>query len=59
MDTQKFHQLVLLKNTIETQDSEIIAYPEPSDLKVRPIAGGNQCQTRKISNFIDTLLKHS
>ena len=38
---QKINQLVLLKNTIETQNSEIIAYPKPLDLKVTLIAGEN------------------
>ena len=53
----KIHKSILLKNAIEKQNSEIIAYPEHLDLKIRPVVREPKFPTRKLCNFFDILLK--
>ena len=42
---------------IEKQNSEIITFEEPSDLKLRPIISGPECPTRSLSDITDKILK--
>ena len=45
-------------NTIKNQvSSTVIHVPRPSDLKFRPIVGGPNCPTSRLSNLVDILLK--
>ena len=53
----KLHKSKLLNKVIKGQNSEIINYPEPDDLKLRPIISGINCPTKKLSNLIDKILK--
>ena len=53
----KIHKSDLLNNGIEIKNNEIIRYPEPLDLKVRPLVGRFKCPTHKRSNFIDMMHK--
>ena len=48
---------MIIESAIKTQNSEIIEIFEPNDLKLRPIVGGPECLTRKLSQLIDILLK--
>ena len=54
----KIHKSQLITNTIKKQNSEVVSINEPQDVKVRPVAGGPKCPTRKLSELIDSLLKH-
>ena len=53
----KIHKSMIIESAIKTQNSEIIEIFEPNDLKLRPIVGGPECLTRKLSQLIDILLK--
>ena len=53
----KTHESIIIKSTINTQNSEIIDIFELNYLKLRPIVGGSKCPARKISQLIDILLK--
>ena len=48
---------MIIESAVNTQNSEINEISEPNDLKLRPIAGGPKCPTRKLSQLIDILLK--
>ena len=53
----KIRKSQLITNAIKEQNSEVASTTESQDLKVRPIAGGPKCPTRKLSELIDALLK--
>ena len=42
---------------METQKSEYIEIPNPSDLKFKPIVTGPSCSTNRLSKLIDILLQ--
>ena len=52
----KFHnsKVIEQKFILKTQ---VVEVQEPRDLKLRPIVGGPHCPTRRLSYFLDTLLK--
>ena len=53
----KIHKSNLIKNKcIETQ-SEYLELKDPIDLQFRPIVAGPVCETHRLSNLIDILLK--
>ena len=39
------------------QNKELITISEPKDLKLRPILGGPKCPTKRLSNFLELILK--
>ena len=49
-----FHKL---HKAIKEQNKEIITISEPKDLKLRPRVGGRKCPTRRLSKFLDLILK--
>ena len=51
------HKSEILLRAIKEQNKEIITISEPKDLKLRPIVGGPKCPTRRLSNFLDLILK--
>ena len=53
----KINKSKQIKNAGETQKSEYIEIPNPSDLKFTPIVAGPSCPTSKISKLIDILLQ--
>ena len=53
----KVHKFEITKNVINTEDFEYIQVHCSDDLKGRPISGGPEKQTQKVSNLIEILLK--
>ena len=53
----KIHKSKVIEAAIHSQNTEAVEVREPCDLKVRPIVGGPDCPTRRLSYFFDTLLK--
>ena len=53
----KVHKSEITKNVINTEDFEYIQVHCSDDLKGRPISGGPEKQTQKVSNLIEILLK--
>ena len=53
----KIHKSEILHKAIKEQNKELITILEPKDLKLRPIVGGPKCPTRRLSNFLDLILK--
>ena len=53
----KIHNSKQIKKTVETQKSEYIENPNPSDLKSRLIAADLLCPTSRLSKLIDILLQ--
>ena len=51
------HKSEITKNVINTKDSEYIQVHCPGDLKGRPISGGPESPTQRLSNLIEFLLK--
>ena len=47
----------VMEAPIHSQNKQVVEVRERSDLKLRPIAGGPNCPTRRLSYFLDTLLK--
>ena len=54
---RKVHKSEAIKNVINTEDSECIQVHCPDDLKGRPISGGRESLTHRLSNLIEILLK--
>ena len=52
----KIHKSKVIEAAIHSQNTEVVGVWEPCDLKVRPIVGGPNCPTRRLSYFLDTLL---
>ena len=53
----KAHKSEIIKNVINTEDSEYIQVKCPDDLKGRPISGGPESPTQQLSNLLEILLK--
>ena len=53
----KIYKSMIIEFAINTQSSEIIEAFEPWNPKLRPIISGPMCPTRKLSQWIDMLLK--
>ena len=53
----KIHKSEILHKAIKEQNKELITILEPKDFKLRPIVGGPKCPTRRLSNFLDLILK--
>ena len=53
----KIHKSEILHKATKEQNKELITILEPKDLKLRPIVGGPKCPTRRLSNFLDLILK--
>ena len=51
------HKSEITKNVINTKDSEYIQVHCPDELKGRPISGGPESSTQRLSNLIEFLLK--
>ena len=53
----KVHKSKLISTAIAQQNSEYIGIRRPEDLKFRPIVGGPNSSTHRLSHFLDILLK--
>jgi hypothetical protein len=53
----KIHKSQTIADAIRVQNSEYISCLNPEDLTLRPIVGGHQSPTQRLSNLIDSLLK--
>ena len=53
----KIDKSKVIEAPIHSQDTEVVEDREPRDLKLRTIVGGPNCPTRRLSYFLDTLLK--
>jgi hypothetical protein len=53
----KVHKSEVISNAILEQHTEYINIINPDDLKFRPIVGGPNCITQRLSHFIDIILK--
>ena len=53
----KIQKFEILHEAIKQQNKELITILERKDLKLRPIVGGPKCPTRRLSNFLDLILK--
>ena len=53
----KFTKSKVIAAAIHSQNTEVVEVWEPSNLKLRPIVGGPNCSTRRLSYFLDTSLK--
>ena len=53
----KIHKSKAIKAAIHSQNIEAVEVREPRDLKLRTIVRGPNCPTRRLSYFLDTLLK--
>ena len=53
----KVHKSEIIKNVINTRDSEYIQVYYPDDLKGTSISGGPESTTQRLSNLIEILLK--
>ena len=51
------HKSEILHKAIKEKNKELVTISEPKELKLRPIVGGPKCPTRKLSNFLDLILK--
>ena len=63
LETSKFYGLPkvykakVIEAAIHSQNTEVVEVREPRDLKLRLIVGGPNCPTRRLSYFLDTLLR--
>ena len=53
----KVHKSRIISDACTNNTSSYIEVKEPNDLKLRPIVAGPCCETHRLSNFIDILLK--
>lgn len=53
----KVHKSSQITETVLKMKTDYIECNRPEDLKMRPIVGGPNCPTHRLSNFIDILLK--
>ena len=53
----KIHKSKIINEAIISQNNTYIQVIEPKDLKLRPIVAGHNCPTKRLSNFLDILLK--
>ena len=52
----KIHKSKVINAAIHSQNTQVVEVPEPNDLKFRPLVGGPNCPTRRLSYFLDTLI---
>ena len=53
----KIHKTKVIEAAVHSQNTEVVEVRESRDLKLRSIVGGPICPTRRISYFLDTVLK--
>ena len=53
----KIHKSEIIKNAVKLQNSEYVEIINPADLKGRPISGGPESPTQRLSNLVEILLK--
>ena len=53
----KIHKSKVIEAAIHFQNTEVVEVREPRDLKLRPIVGGPNYPTRRLSYLLDTLFK--
>ena len=53
----KIHKSEIIHKAIEEQSSEYISCFQAKDLKLRPTVAGQKSPTKRLSNFVDILLK--
>ena len=53
----KVHKSDVITKATEEQNSEYIRVHEPEDLTLRPIVASPNCPTKRLSTFIDTIIK--
>ena len=53
----KVHKSKIIRDACSKNTSSYIDIKEPNDLKLRPIVAGPSCETHRLSNFLDILLK--
>ena len=53
----KIHKSKVIEAAIHSQNTEVVEVREHRDLKLKPIVGGPNCPTRRLSYLLDTLLK--
>ena len=55
----KIHKSKLINKECTQIDGEYLELLDPEDLSFRPIAASPACETHRLSNLTDILLKHS
>ena len=50
----KIHKSQVIEAAIHSQNTEVVEVREPRYLELRPIVGGPNCSTRRLSYFLDT-----
>ena len=53
----KIHKPEILHKVIKDQNENLITISEPKDLKLRPIVRRPKCETRRLNNFLNLILK--
>ena len=53
----KLHKSSIVQEAVDTQQSDVIECPNPTDLKFRPIVACQNCPTRSLSDLLDKLLR--
>ena len=53
----KIHKSEIITRAVEEQKSEYVVIHRPNDLKFRPIVGGPNSATQRLSHFLDLVLK--
>ena len=53
----KIHKSKMIKNECNKVNGEYLELKDPEDLKFRPIVAGPACETHRLSNLLDILLK--
>ena len=53
----KIHKSKVIEAAIHSQNTEVVEFREPHCLKLRPIVCGPNCPTRRLSYFLDPLLR--
>ena len=51
------HEIKIISKAIKEQGSGYTSCFQPKDLKLRPVVTGHNCPTKRLSNFVDILLK--
>ncbi|GAB1598634.1 uncharacterized protein LOC115215981, partial [Argonauta hians] len=54
----KIHKNHSITQTVRYTNNIYVNMPFPNDLTLRPIIAGPSCETHRLSNFVDILLKH-
>ena len=53
----KIHESEMIRNACNKINSEHLELLDPEDLRFRPIVAGPACETHRLSNLIEVLLK--